>query len=37
MAVIRKSAVTIERRALARVDQITRVAGTLVDMVLDQV
>jgi hypothetical protein len=37
VAVIRKSAVTISGRALARVDQTTRLAGTLVDMVLDQV
>jgi hypothetical protein len=36
VAVIRKSAVTISARALARVDQTTRLAGTLVDMVLDQ-
>ncbi len=37
VAVIRKSAVTISTLALARVDQTTRLAGTLVDMVLDQV
>jgi hypothetical protein len=37
VAVIRKSAVAVSARALVRVDLTNRLAGTLVDIVLDQV